>query len=88
MGIRKYRYQIGLGPFVQEDQIFGDHLFWETEFDGDPLSRGINFMGIVCPGGSGSGGPEIQGSNGFGTECVAAAKKNKSRVFPGLCGKS
>ena len=22
-----------------------------TEFDGDHLSRGINFMGIVCPGG-------------------------------------
>ena len=22
-----------------------------TEFDGDCLSRGINFMGIVCPGG-------------------------------------
>ena len=22
-----------------------------TEFDGDRLSRGINFMGIVCPGG-------------------------------------
>ena len=23
----------------------------ETEFDGDCLSRGINFMGIICPGG-------------------------------------
>ena len=40
MGIQKYG-----------DQIFGDHLSMGTEFDGDRLSRGINFMGIVCPGG-------------------------------------
>ena len=33
------------------DQIIGDHLSIGTEFDGDRLSRGINFMGIVCPGG-------------------------------------
>ena len=26
-----------------------------TEFDGDHLSRGINFMGIVCPGGQKEG---------------------------------
>ena len=26
-----------------------------TEFDGDCLSRGINFMGIVCPGDRKSG---------------------------------
>ena len=46
------------GPFVQGDQILGGHL-----------SRGINFMGIVCPE---SGGPEVRGSNEFGTKCVAA----------------
>ena len=40
VGIRKYG-----------DQIFGDHLSMGTEFDGDRLSRGINFMGIICPGG-------------------------------------
>ena len=31
--------------------MFGDHLSMGTKFDGDSLSRGINFMGIVCPGG-------------------------------------
>jgi hypothetical protein len=62
VGIQKYRDQIGWGPFVQGDQILGDHLsrgtkFFGTllsigtEFDGDHLSRGINLMGIVCPGG-------------------------------------
>ena len=50
MGIWIYGDQIGWGPFIQGDQIFGDHLYMETEFDGDRLSRGINFMGIVCPG--------------------------------------
>ena len=49
--IWKYGDQIGWGPFVQGDQIFGDHL-----------SRG-----------TGSGGPEVWGSNGFGTKCVAAS---------------
>ena len=32
-----------------------------TEFHGDPLSRG-----------TGSGGPEVQASSGFGTKCVVA----------------
>ena len=58
VGIWKYRDQIGWQPFVQGDQILGGHL-----------SRGINFMGIVCPE---SGGPEVRGSNEFGTKCVAA----------------
>ena len=40
VGIQKYK-----------DQILGDHLSLGTKFDGDRLSRGINFMGIVCPGG-------------------------------------
>ena len=50
MGIRKYRDQIGYGSFVLGNQIFGDHLSIGTKFDGDRLSRGISFMGIICPG--------------------------------------
>ena len=38
-----------LGTIFPGNQIFGDHLSLATEFDGDRLSRGINFMGIVCP---------------------------------------
>ena len=49
MGIWKYGDQIGWGPFVQGDHIFGDHLSMGSELDGDRLSRGINFMGN--PGG-------------------------------------
>ena len=30
--------------------MFGDHLSIGTKFDGDRLSRGINFMVIICPG--------------------------------------
>ena len=52
--------QIGLGPFVQGDQVLGDHLFMGTKSVGDHLSRGTE-----------SGGPEVQGSNEFGTKCVA-----------------
>ena len=43
MGIRKYGYKIGWGPFVLGDQ--------RTEFNWNHLSRGNYFMGIVCPGG-------------------------------------
>ena len=32
-------------------RILRDHLSKGTEFNGDRLSRSINFMGIVCPGG-------------------------------------
>ena len=32
-------------------KLVGKHLSMGTEFDGNCLSRGINFMGIVCPGG-------------------------------------
>ena len=42
-GDLEYGDQIGLGPFVQGNQIFGDHLSSGTEFDGDSLSRWINF---------------------------------------------
>ena len=51
VGILIYGDQIGWGQFVQWDQIFGDCLSMGTEFDRDHLSRGINLMGIVCPGG-------------------------------------
>ena len=34
----------------------GDHLSMGTEFEGDRLSRGIDFMGIVCLGGQEVGG--------------------------------
>ena len=51
VGIRKYGDQIDWRQFVQGNQILGDHLFMGTKFDGDRLSRGIEFMEIVCPGG-------------------------------------
>ena len=38
MGMQKYEDQIGCGPFVQGDQILGDHLSMGNEFDGDCLS--------------------------------------------------
>ena len=44
-----------LGPFVQGDQHFREHLSRGTGFDGDHLSWGINFMGIFCPGGQKEG---------------------------------
>ena len=34
-----------------------------TEFDGEGLSRGINFLGIICPGGQEVGVLEVRGSN-------------------------
>ena len=38
VGIHKYEDQIGWGPFVQGDQLFGNHFSTVTEFDGDCLS--------------------------------------------------
>ena len=35
----------GWGPFVLGDQIFGDHLYMGTEFDGVGLSKGIVIKG-------------------------------------------
>ena len=60
--ILKYGDQIGWGPFVQGDQILGDHLSMGTKFDGDCLSRqtklvgdhlsmGTEFLGTICPWG-------------------------------------
>jgi hypothetical protein len=77
VGIQKYGDQIGWGPFVLGDQIFGDHLSMGTICPWEP-----NLMGTICQGGStfwdrlsqgtGSGGTEVRGSNGFETKCVAA----------------
>ena len=45
MGIRKCENRIGWGSNVW------DHLSLATEFVGDNLSRGIDLMGFVSPGG-------------------------------------
>ena len=66
VGIWKYGDQIGWGPFVQEDQILGDHLSLGTELDGDHLSRRINFMGIVCPVGQEVGDQKSGDQMGLG----------------------
>ena len=49
--------QIGWGPFVHGDRIFGDHLFMRTELVGDCLSWGTktNKFGTNC------GGPNVRG---------------------------
>ena len=60
VGIPKYEERIDWGPFVQGDQILGDHLSMETEFVGDHFFRGINFMGMVCPGGQEVGDQHVQ----------------------------
>ena len=67
MGIPKY----GLGPFFLDDQIFVDHLPMGTKFDGDRLSRGINFIGIICSGGQKVGDRKSVDQNGLGTKCIA-----------------
>ena len=38
VGIWKYGDRIGWGPFVQVDQLFGDHLSMGTEFVRDHVS--------------------------------------------------
>ena len=53
----------------------------ETKLVGDQLSRGAKFLGPFVQGGqsygnrlsrrTGSGGPEVRGSNWFGTKCIA-----------------
>ena len=42
-----------------------------TEFVVDHLSRGINFMGIICPRGQEVGDRKSGDQMGFGTKCVA-----------------
>jgi hypothetical protein len=73
VGIQKYGDQIGWGticpgePFVQGDQIFGDHLSRGTKFLGTICPWGPNLMGIVCPGGSILWGSFVQGDRKWGT---------------------
>ena len=76
MDIWKYGDKIGWGPFVQEVQIFGDHLSMGTEFDGDCLSRGINFMVTICPGGQEVGDQKSGNQMGSGP--------NVSQPTPGV----
>ena len=63
-----------LGPNWLGTICPGGPTFWGPFVHGDRLSRGINFVGIVCLG-TESGGPEFRGSNGFWTKCVAAVLK-------------
>ena len=62
MEIWKYGDRIGWGPFVQGDQIFGDHLSMGTEFVGDHLSRGFILWESFVQGyrKSGTGSPGIK----------------------------
>jgi len=50
VGMQKYEDQIGWGPFVHGDRILWGPFVQGDQFHGDCSSRGINFMGIVCPG--------------------------------------
>ena len=65
---------------VQWDQIFGDHLTLVTKFDGDRLSRGINLMGIVSPGGQEVGDWKSGDQMGLGPNAC-------SPLFKLLCSK-
>ena len=49
-----------------ETKLVGDHLSKGNEFDGERLSRGINFMGIICPGGQGVGDRKSGDQTGLG----------------------
>ena len=76
------------GSFVHGDQFFGDHLSMGTKFWGTICPWGLfvygdrirwgsfvhgdQFFGDHLSRGTESGGPEVWGSNGFGTNWVAA----------------
>ena len=60
MGTKLVGDHLSRGTKLVGDQVLGDHLSMGTKFVGDHLSRGTE-----------SGGPEVQGSNEFGTKCVA-----------------
>ena len=49
--VPEIRDQIDWGPFVQGDQICGDHLSMGNKFVGTICPWGPNLMGTVCPGG-------------------------------------
>ena len=50
--------------FVYGDQNFGDRIWWGLFVQGDQYGDHLSK-------GTGSGVPEVRGSNGFGTKCVA-----------------
>ena len=49
-------------------KFVGDHLSRGTKMVGDRLSRGTKLFGDQLSMGTKSGGPEVRGSNGFGTK--------------------
>ena len=51
-----------------------------AKFDRDSLSRGINFMGIVCPGGQKVGRPKVWRSNGLQPGCMVVSNLTISLV--------
>ena len=69
-----------------------DHLSMGTKLVGTTCPRGPNFGGPFVHGdqigwdhlsrGTGSGGPEVRGSNGFGTKCVAAVIRPPRDLAP------
>ena len=61
-------------PGVQAVGIlkYGDHFYKGTICPWGPFIQGDQFYGDRLSRGTGSGKPEVQGSNGFGTSCVAA----------------
>ena len=75
MGIQNYEDQIGWGPFVQG-----------IEFDGDHLSMGMNFMGMVCPGGQEVGDQKSRDQIGLGPNALQPHKSKKSEQF-GRCSR-
>ena len=46
-----------------------------TEFDGDRLSRGINFMGIICPGEQKEGDQKSRDQMGLGPNVLQPSGK-------------
>ena len=70
-------------------KLVGDHLSRGTKFLGTICPGGLEVRGTRdrmskrtrCLG-TGCGGPEVRGSNGIGTDCVAA--RNKVSTFNGF----
>ena len=73
IGIRKYRDRIGWGPFVHGDWICWGPFVQGDQFYGDHLSRGTE-----------NRGPEVHGSNGFGTKCIAVQTNGEDSLDQGF----
>ena len=48
----------------------------ETEFDGDHLSSGINFIGMFCPGGPDVGDPKSRDLMGLGPNALKPVSRD------------